>query len=120
MKDFGVQVWFKPIMKVTWVGANKPGDREFDQFRYVDVTETLVVRPQYEKTRFITAYLTDSRTGTVHAVIDDEESYKLVVGALVVARARAGLPTRFTMGMVPPPSPSPRPKVKPKKKARKK
>jgi hypothetical protein len=118
VKDFGVQVWFKPIMKVTWVGANKPGDREFDQFRYVDVTETLVVRPQYEKTRFVTAYLTDSRTGTVHAVIDDEESYKLVVGALVVARARQGLPKPFTMGMVPPLPP--RLKLKPKKKARKK
>jgi hypothetical protein len=118
VKNFGVQVWFKPIMKVTWIGANRPGDREFDQFRYVDVTETLVVRPQYEGTRFITSYLIDSRTGTVHAVIDDEESYRLVVGALVVARGRTGLPKPFSVGMIPPPIP--RPKVKPKKKARKK
>lgn len=107
MKDFRVSVWFKPIIKIEWFGPNQAGDTPFAQYRYVDVSDTLVVDLKYEKRKFVTCYVTERKTGMVHAIINDEADAKLTLFAVEEAKKRAGEPRRFTLP------------EKPKKKARK-
>lgn len=84
-KDFRVEVRFKPILKVTWFGANLPGGIPFEQRMHIDVLEDLVLEPHYDSGRFVDAYLSNRKTGTLHLVLDQAE-YLVVKAALQRAR----------------------------------
>lgn len=97
MKDFKVSVFFKPILKIEWFGSNREGDQPFNQYRYADINDTLVVDLKYEKRKFVTCYVTARNTGMVHAIITDEADAKLVQFAIEEAKKRAGEPRPFTL-----------------------
>lgn len=92
MKNFRVEVRFQPTLKVSWWGANPGGGSEFDQWRYVPITDTLELRPQYEAGRFVSAYIVEARTGSVSVVLDSLADYRLAKKALEEARNLVKLP----------------------------
>jgi hypothetical protein len=95
--NFRVEVRFKPILKVSWLGPNVKGDRPFEQRQHIDVNEVLKLEPKYENGKFVTAYLTASTTGMVWMVLDDEAQFKLLDQAIKEARERE-VPKPFGYG----------------------
>ncbi len=89
MKNFGVRVTFKPVLKVTWFGASGTSRFEVDQWRYIDLTDTIELRPQREGRRFVSAYLVEARTGTVYLTVSDQRIYRLLKRALEEGREYA-------------------------------
>jgi hypothetical protein len=100
MKDFRIEVRFKPILKVSWFGPNVKGDLPFQQRQHIDVNETLVLDPRYEAGKFVTAYLKQSTSGMVLLVLNDEAQYRMLEGALKEARQR-DIPAPFEVGHKP-------------------
>lgn len=89
MKKFRVEAKFKAVLRVSWIGAHPGASREFDQYRYVDLTPTTVLRAQYEGRKFMTSHLVEAKTGMVHLVVDDASSYRLLKRAINAARKLA-------------------------------
>jgi len=89
MKKFRVEVKFKAVLRVSWIGAHPGTSREFDQYRYVDLTPTTELRAQHEARKFMTSHLVDVRTGMVQLVVDDASSYRLLKRAIDEARKLA-------------------------------
>jgi hypothetical protein len=98
--NFRVEVRFKPILKVSWFGPNIKGDMPFEQRQHIDVNETLKLEPKYQNGKFVTAYLTQTGTGMVWMVLDDEQQFRLLEQAIKEARERE-VPRPFGYGQNP-------------------
>jgi hypothetical protein len=101
MKNLRVEVWFKPMLKLMWTGPNPTTTREFDQYRFVEVTDTLVVKRVFQNRKLVAGHLIEQRTGTVHAVLSGKEAVQIVESVIEDARKRAGKPEPYTIALKP-------------------
>jgi hypothetical protein len=87
VKDFRVELYLRPSLKITWRGTLGRSTEEEDRLAGADVDDSLELYrgtpgPEGE----FRGYLRNKISGFIHVHIDDEASFKMLEDRLAVAR----------------------------------